>query len=190
MESRQGRVIVIGGCPRVGKTTLAVRLVKGGGGFSRVSLDHLDYALRAGYPEIKRDGVRKFKFIKTLLEKLVDDAETHGINSVVDEYDFSPEDIEKLPFKDKLGVYFLGVPDVPAVEIKEHIRRHDTPADWTSRIDDKYLLMAVKKMLVQNALIREQCEKYGYRFAVTGVGGGRDAALDALYAEITERYGL
>ena len=46
-----GRVLLIGGCPRAGKTTLSVRLAKEGG-FSRISLDSISDALIQGFPEI------------------------------------------------------------------------------------------------------------------------------------------
>ena len=121
MNDKQGKVIIIGGCPRAGKTTLSVKLVKSGLGFSKISGDHLGDAL-----------LSNFEQVKTLLESLLEDAGAYGINAVFDYFpdNFTLDDIEKLPFKDKLEMYFLGFPDIPVEEIKYNIRYYAEPKDW------------------------------------------------------------
>ena len=75
-------------------------------GFSKISGDHL--------------GGHSFDFINTLLEGLLNDADAYGIHSIFDYFpeNFTLDDIEKLPFKDKLDMYFLGFPDISVEEIK------------------------------------------------------------------------
>jgi Ser/Thr protein kinase RdoA (MazF antagonist) len=189
IRPKQGKVIMLGGCPRTGKTTLAVKLIKSGKSFSKISGDYLGESIDAGLHEYEEISVDKFEFMKLLLEKLVHDAEVYGINSIYDycSYDFTPEDIEKLPFKDKLDVYFFGFPDIPAGEIRYHIKHYAKPADWISHVSDDYIGEVAEKIYTHNIELKQQCEKYGYRFINTGVGGDRSVILDLLYEEIIER---
>jgi len=192
MNNKLGRVIILGGCPRAGKTTLAARLVRSGLGFSKISGDHLQEAVDAGftsaYPEHEELGAGNFKFTQKLLENLITDAEVYGINSVYDYYpeDFTLDDIEKLPFKDKLEMYFLGFPDISAEEIKYNIRHYAKPADWIYHIDEDYLEVVAKRIYDFNIKLKADCAKYGYRFINTGVGEDRSVFLDSLYEEIKE----
>ena len=176
INNKTCKVILIGGCPRAGKTTLSVKLVKSGKSFSKISLDHLtDHS---------------FEFIKTLLENLVEDAEVYGINTIFDYYpdDFTLDDIEKLPFKDKLDMYFLGFPDISAEEIKYNISHYAKPTDWIYHVDDDYRAIVAKRIYDFNITLKEHCEKYNYRFINTGIGEERDAVLNSLYDEIIEKY--
>ena len=184
----KGKVIMLGGCPRTGKTTLSVRLVKSGRGFSKISGDYLGEAIDAGLHEYKAVSVDKFEFIKMFLEKLLHDAKVYGISSIYDycSYDCLPEDIEKLPFKDKLDVYFFGFPDIPASEIRYNIKHYAEPADWISHVSDDYIGEVAEKIYAHNIILKEQCEKYGYRLVNTGAGKERSVILDSIYKEIIQ----
>ena len=175
MNDKQGKVILIGGCPRAGKTTLSVKLVKSGLGFSKISLDHFtDHS---------------FEFIKTLLENLMEDSEAYGINSIFDYYpdDFTLDDLDKLPFKNKLDMYFLGFPDIPVEEIKYNIKYYAKPTDWIYHCGDDYIGEVAKRIYDYNMKLKEQCEKYSYRFINTGVGEERSVVLNSLYEEIIDK---
>jgi len=190
----KGRVIILGGCPRAGKTTLAVKLVKSGLGFSKISLDHLSGGL-SKFSEIsitdwldrEKVAAKLLEFVQSLLGALLEDAAVYGINYIFDQYDFSPVDIEKLPFKDKLDVYFLGFPDISAEEIKYNIKHYAKPTDWIAGVDEEYLGVVAKRIYDYNIVLKEQCEKYSYRFVNTGVGEERDVVLDSLYEEIIKK---
>ena len=181
MNNKKGKVILIGGCPRTGKTTLAVRLVKSGLGFSKISGDFLG-----------EENINNFEFVKNLLGGLLDEAEVYGISSVFDycSWDFTPFDVDKLQFKDKLKIYFFGFPDISAEEIKYYIKHYAVYADWISHVDDDYVESVSKRIHAHNIELKEQCEKYNYRFINTGVGEERNVVLDLLYNEIIEKYGL
>ena len=176
--AKQGKVILIGGCPRAGKTTLSVKLVKSGLGFSKISLDHL--------------SDHSFEFIKTLLENLTEEAQVYGISAVFDYYpdDFDLNDIEKLPFKDRLDMYFLGFPDIPVEEIKYNIRHYAKPTDWIYAydMDDDYLEVVAKRIYDFNIKLKQYCKKYSYRFINTGIGEERSAVLDSVYEEIIRKF--
>jgi len=179
MNNKSGKVILIGGCPRAGKTTLSVKLVKSGLGFSTLSGDSL-------YGAINESNVDKFEFLKTILEKLIDYANIYGINSIFDycSYDFPLEDAERLPFKDKLDMYFFGFPDISADEIKYNISHYAKPEDWIYHCSDDYIEAVAKRIYDFNIKLKEDCKKYNYRFVDTGVGEERPVILNSLYDEI------
>ena len=186
---KNGRVILLGGCPRTGKTTLSVKLVKSGMGFSKISGDYLGEAVDAGligHEKIPEKSINKFEFIKLLLEKLLHDAQVYGINSIYDycSYDFGPEDINKLPFKDNLEIYFFGFPDIPVSEIRYNIKRYAEYSDWISHVSDDYIGEVAEKIYAHNIILKGQCEKYGCRFVNTGIGEQRNIILNSLYGEI------
>jgi len=173
MHNKKGKVILLGGCPRAGKTTLSVKLVKSGLGFSKISLDHLTE--------------RGFEFIKTLLENLVEEAEVYGVSAVFDYFpdEFTLDDIQRLPFAERLEPYFLGFPDIPVEEIKYNIGHYAVYADWIYHTDDDYRGKVAQMIYDFNIRLKEDCKKYNYRFVDTGVGEKRGIALNALYDEIT-----
>jgi hypothetical protein len=188
LRNLKGRVILIGGCPRTGKTTLSVRLVKSGKGFSKISGDYFGEAFSENRltGEIKENS---FELVEKFLEGLLRDAEVYGINSVFEycSWDFTIEEVERLPFKDKLDVYFLGFPDISVEEIKYNIKHYAKPADWIYHCSDDYIEETAEKIYAHNIILKKQCEKYNYRFVNTGVGEDRDIILNALYGEIIEK---
>ena len=179
MENKKGKVILFGGCPRAGKTTLAVRLVKSGKRFSKISGDSL-------YGAIIETDVDKAEFIKKVLENLIEDAEIYGINSVFDycSYDFTLDDIDKLPLKDKLDMYFFGFPDISAKEIQYNIKHYAEPIDWIYHCDDDYIEQVAKRIYYFNIKLKEWCNQYNYQFINTSVGKERNIMLNSLYEKI------
>jgi len=175
VSDKKGKVIIIGGCPRTGKTTLSVKLVKSGKGFSKISGDFLGEA-----------NIKNFEFVKFLLGGLVDEAEVYRINSIFDycSWDFTPYDMDKLPFKDKLDIYFFGFPDISDEKIKYNIKHYAKPEDWIYHSDDDYIEKTAKRIYAHNIELKRQCKKYNYRFINTGVGEERDIVLNSLYEEI------
>jgi len=174
-----GKVILLGGCPRTGKTILSTNLVKSGKPFSRLSGDMLDSALGDTMPH-------KFDFFKKVIARLVEDSEVYAINSVLDycSYDFELDDIRTLPFLDKLDMYFFGFPEISAEEIEYAIKHYAKPTDWIYQVNDDYLSATAKRIYDFNRVLKEWCAKYGYRFVDMGVGAQRDRALNSLYEEI------
>ena len=95
MHNAKGKVIIIGGCPRAGKTTLSVKLVKSGRNFSRISFDQMVGAFNkfSGVIEnlLDREEVERktFEALQSLLGDLVGDADVYGIHTVFDQYDIN-----------------------------------------------------------------------------------------------------
>ena len=184
MNNIKGKVILLGGCPRAGKTTLSVKLVRSGLGFSKISMDYIGEAFG-------NTDVDKFEFAKTLLEKLLHDAQAYGIHSIFDYYpdEFTLDDIQKLPFKDELDMYFLGFPDISVEAIRYNIKHYAKPIDWIYHVDDDYIAVVAQRIYDFNIKLKADCEKYGYKYINTGVGGERPVILNSLYDEIIEKVG-
>lgn len=178
MNHKEAKVIMLGGCPRTGKTTLSVRLVKSGMGFSKISGDFLG-----------ETNMNNFEFVKFLIGGLLDEAQVYNINSVFDycSYDFTPTDMNKLPFKDRLDIYFFGFPDISTEEIRYYIKHHAVSTDWIYHVDDDYVEKTAKRIYAHNIELKELCRQYNYRFINTGVGEKRNVILNSLYEEIMKK---
>ena len=187
-----GKLILICGAPRAGKTTIAVRLARERG-FSRISFDGISEALWRGFPEIsikdptdiEECAEKKFEFFKVLLATQLADAQRYGIDTVMDLCDFLPEYMQKLPFRNALSIYYLGFPDLTSGEIRKVIRDYADPGDWIAQVDDAYLTSVAQRICAINKKIRQQCTQYGYRFIDTGIGQLRKETLDTLFDEIS-----
>ena len=191
----KGKVIIIGGTPRSGKTTLSVRLAKNG--FSRISFDHINESIEKGLPEViiedRHDqeccANKLHLFFETMVNNAISDAKTYGINTVIDMYDFTPEYVDKLANKQDLEIYFLGYPEFNVDEIKYNIKHYAQPTDWIAQVNDKYLGEVAERCFKVNQKLVEQCNEYGYQFVDTGAGEKREIVLDSLFNKITQLNG-
>jgi 2-phosphoglycerate kinase len=187
----KGKVVILGGTPRSGKTLLSVMLAQNG--YSWISLDHINEAIEKGLPEVSLDGShdqesnaeRLYRFFETLVGGVVADAEIYGVNTVIDMYDFTPRYVKKLPFQDKIEVYFLGYPDYNTEQIAYNIRHFAAPTDWIAQVDEDYLREVAERCHRVNQLLVRQCREYGYEFVNTGAGETRDKVLMELFRRIT-----
>lgn len=180
-----GKVVILGGNARSGKSTLAYRLVKKG--FSRISFDNLYSALEEGL-NINMDDVeyeKQFAFFESVVNKALEEAEIEDINTVIDMYDFLPSDIDKLKNKERVKVYFLAYPNCNEEEIKYNVIHYAKPTDWIIQVDEEYLDTCVKRFKERNDLLVKECCKYSMSLIDTASGEKRNTTLDKLYNEIT-----
>lgn len=186
----KGKVVIIGGTPRSGKTTLSVRLAKNG--FSRISFDHINESIEKGLPEIIIEdnhnqeccSKKLYIFFETMVNNAVNDAKIYGINTVIDMYDFTPEYVSKLPNQKDIEVYYLGYPEFSVEEIKHNIKYYAEPTDWIAQVDDEYLGEVAHRCYEVNQKLVKQCDEYGYQFVDTGAGSDRNMALENLFNKI------
>jgi predicted ATPase len=187
---KQGKVIILGGTPRAGKTTLAVQLAHHG--FSKISFDQLSDPLRAGFPEIVIDdwtdqetcAKKLYAYFESIVESAVNDAKIYGLNTVIDMYDYTPEYVSKLPFQKDIEVYYLAYPGLLVNEIRHNIKFYAEPTDWIAGVDDEYLTVVAQRCLQVNEKLVRQCKEYGYELVNTGAGDERKQALDELSRRI------
>ncbi len=191
MDMEQGKVIILGGTPRAGKTTLAVELARHG--FSRISFDHLSDAIRRGFPEViirewtsqEECAQRMYGFFESIVESAVDDAQIYGLNTVIDMYDYTPEYVSRLPCQEGIEVYFLAYPGLSVEQIRHNIRFYAQPTDWIAQVDEEYLQVVAQRCNHVNEKLVKQCGEYGYEIINTGAGDERGRALQKLFDKIT-----
>lgn len=179
-----GKVVILGGNARSGKSTLAYKLIKCG--FNRISFDDLYDSIEEGL-NIRVDELSKDvqnKFFESIVNKAIDDANNNDVNIVIDMFDFLPEDINKLENKKKFEVYFLAYPGLGIDEIKYNVIHYAKSTDWIANVDDDYLDSCVKAFYERNEVLAEQCKKYNMELIDTSAGKKRDKVLDELLARI------
>lgn len=188
---KQGKVVILGGTPRSGKTTLAVMLARHG--FSKWSFDIINEAIEKGLPEVSIEdnhdqescAKKLYLFFETIVGGAIDDARRYGLNTVIDMYDYTPEYVSRLPYQADLNVYFLAYPDFGVDLVRHNIRHFAQPEDWIAQVDEDYLTVVAERCDRVNQKLVRQCAEYSFRLINTGAGDDRDRVLENLYREIT-----
>lgn len=179
-----GKVVILGGNARSGKSTLAYKLINKG--FSRISFDNINEAIEEGL-KISIDNISKdlqFAFFEIIVNKSIEEAKIEDVNTVIDMYDFLPEDINKLENKDNVDVYFLAYPNCNLEEIKYNVIHYAKPTDWISQVDEEYLNLCVKRFCERNEILVKECKKYEMNLIDTMAGEDRDKVLNELLLKI------
>ncbi len=123
-----GKVVVLGGNARSGKSTLSFMLVNKG--FSRISFDNLEDVITNSFNIEELSDEIKFKLFENYINVSLDEAKNENTNIVIDMYDYLPEDINKLARKDEIECYFLAYPNCSKEAIKYNVIHYSKPTDW------------------------------------------------------------
>lgn len=179
-----GKVVILGGNARSGKSTLAYKLISKG--FSRISFDNINKAIEDGL-KISIDDISQdlqFAFFENIVNQSIEEAEIENVNTVIDMYDFLPEDISKLENKEKVDIYFLAYPSCTLEDIKFNLIHYSKPTDWISQVNEEYLNSCVKRFYERNEMLVKECKKYEIPLIDTKDGEDRDKVLDDLLFKI------
>lgn len=180
-----GKVVILGGNARSGKTTLAYKLQKQG--FNRISFDllntYIEDGLNINFDDLSEE--KKFNFFESVVNEAVSESVNEDINIVIDMYDYLPEDIEKLSNKDKVEVYFLAYPNCTKEEIKYNVVHYAKPTDWIAQVDEEYLNSCVDRFYERNKILVEECNKYDITLIDTKSGDERNKIIEDLFNKIT-----
>ena len=179
-----GKVVVLGGNARSGKSTLSYMLVKNG--FSRISFDNIHEITRNSLDidinELSKD--QKFKLFENVVNLSLDEANNEDTNLVIDMYDYLPEDIAKLERYKELEVYFLAYPNCKKDQIKYNVINYVKPTDWIAQVNENYLNSCVERFYERNKILVEECEKYKMNIVDTKDGEDRNKILNELLNKI------
>jgi len=179
-----GKVVILGGNARSGKTTLAYQLQAKG--FNRISFDLLNTYIEDGL-NIRFDDLsdeKKFNFFQSVVNEAISESENENINIVIDMYDYLPEDIDNLSNKDKVEVYFLAYPECTKEEIKYNVVHYAKPTDWISQVNEDYLDSCVDRFYERNKILVEECNKHNMTLIDTKSGDERNNILSDLLNKI------
>ena len=151
-----GKVVVLGGNARSGKSTLSFMLVKNG--YSRISFDNIHEITRNSLDiDINElSDEKKFILFENVINLSLDEAKKENTNIVIDMYDYLPEDIDKLERKDEIEVYFLAYPNCTKERIKYNVINYAKPTDWIAQVNENYLNSCVERFDDRNKILVEE----------------------------------
>lgn len=183
-----GKVVILGGNARSGKSTLSFMLVKNG--FSRISFDNIH--------EISRNSLdidinelsdeKKFKLFENVVNLSLDESINENTNIVIDMYDYLPEDINKLKRKEELEVYFLAYPNCSKEQIKYNLKTYSKSTDWIAQVNENYLNSCVDRFFDRNEMLVKECKKYNINLIDTKDGEERNKVLNELLNNIIKEF--
>lgn len=179
-----GKVVILGGNARSGKSTLSYMLVKNG--FSRISFDNIHEILKNSL-DIDIDELndkKKFKLFENIVNMSLDEAKNEDTNIVIDMFDYLPEDIYNLEQKDGIEVYFLAYPNCKKEQIKFNVINYSKPTDWIAQVNENYLNSCIDKFDERNKILVKECEKYNMNLIDTKDGKERNKILNELLDKI------
>lgn len=179
-----GKVVILGGNARSGKTTLSYMLVKNG--YSRISFDNIHEIVKNSLDidinELSNEI--RFNLFQNIVNLSLDEANKDDTNIVIDMYDYLPEDINKLYRKEEIEVYFLAYPNCTKEQIKYNVINYSKPTDWIAQVNDKYLNECVDRFYEKNKLLVDECKKYNMILIDTKDGKERDNVLKEMLKKI------
>ena len=182
-----GKVVILGGNARSGKSTLSYMLVKKG--FSRISFDNI-YEITRNSLDIdinELNNGKKFKLFENIVNLSLEEAKNEDTNIVIDMYDYLPEDIIKLKKYNDLEVYFLAYPNCTKEQIKYNIINYAKPTDWIAQVNEKYLNSCVDRFYKRNKMLVNECKKYNINLIDTKGGKDRNKILKQLLNNILKQ---
>ncbi len=182
----KGKVILISGNKRAGKTTLSVKLQKEAG-YNYYSFDNIMDATEEVFDVNCVDEKHYMKFLEEYVEFCLKQAENYGINSVIDTIYYMPKDLIDFKYIKDIDVYYLSNMDATEENIREDFKKYSAPYDWPSYVSEEDIERNVNFLLKQNELLKEECGKYGYRLINTSREENRNKIINSLFNEIVNK---
>lgn len=180
--------IIIAGCTRTGKTTLA-RMFRSEG-FNHYKMDTIKRGIENNFVEgnFKLWSEVSCKMAK-LIERIILESRTDLTvedHYVIDTCHVYPKDLAKLKLENVIIVY-LGYPDITKEEKLKYIRKYDKKNTWSPTKSDEFFLENTPLDIEFSKDALEECKKYNIAFFDTSKNF-KKTILDA-YKYIKERLG-
>ena len=182
-----GKVVILGGNARSGKTTIAFRLLKHG--YKIISFDNLNKYIEEGL-NINFDSLsqeQQFNLFETVVKQALLETKNENLNICIDMYDYLPSDISKLKNINKLEIYFLAYPSCSKEQIKYNVVHYAKKTDWIAQVNESYLEECVDRFFERNILLQVECKKYNMALVDTKSGDEREKVLNELIKNILNR---
>ncbi len=164
--------IIIAGVPRAGKST-ASHLLAQRYGYQHLCFDAINAGFEHCFPQLGIDTYANMSSIDNLIQisgKIApfinamfasEEYEKYERGLVIDVYQLLPEDYIKHIDPSYCDIFYFVTADITPEERFEHLRKYDTPDEYTYHKSDDEMKAGCADMVEQSRLIREQCEKYG-----------------------------
>lgn len=173
----EGKVIIIGGNKRAGKTTLSLKLQQEHH-FNYYNFDMLLDSLEESLPILNDKNDKKYiKLLESMVKRSLLDAKNYGINTVY-EYIFTPEELADFPYRDNVQIIFLSNLDANIDNIASDLKTYSKEYDWPSYVSSEDINRNIKWILNKNEELLSKCQKYGFPLINTSRGENRDTIIE------------
>ncbi|MDE6292543.1 MAG: hypothetical protein K2L98_02555 [Bacilli bacterium] len=182
---KSGKVIIIGGNKRAGKTTLSLKLHKNYQ-FNYYNFDMLLDSLEESLPILNdKDDSKYIALLESMVKRSLLDAENYGINSVY-EYIFTPENLANFKYRNDVQIIFLANLDANIDNIASDLKTYSQKFDWPSYVSDEDINRNIKWILNQNEELITECKEYGFNLINTSRGENRDKIINNIINNLLE----
>lgn len=164
--------IIIFGCPRAGKTTLA-KMLNEKLKYNIISIDSIVTAFQKTFPqmeiehgtEITKKAEKMAPFLYEYMQRAI--WEYTDRNFVLEGWHNLPDYFMPLINQEEYVSICLGYPNVDEEEFFLKIRQNDTSHDNTCHVSDEYLRNLIHKSKKESSILKEQCKRWDIDFFET-----------------------
>ncbi|MCX4365256.1 MAG: hypothetical protein OSJ70_05735 [Bacilli bacterium] len=180
-----GKVVIIGGNKRAGKTTISLKLQKEYQ-FNYYNFDMLLDSLEESLPILNdKDDKKYISLLESMVKRSLIDAENYGINFVY-EYIFTPEELANFKYRDCVQIIFLANLDANLENIEGDLKKYSKEYDWPSFVNEDDLNRNIRWILNRNEELIDECSKYCFPLINTSRGDERDRIIDNVINNLLE----
>ena len=178
----QGKVVILTGNKRAGKTTLANKLNKEYN-FTHLNMDQiLDAVDYVCDKKNLKHFIDCYDFLEKLVAFAVDNAKNYGENTVI-EYIFKISDVKKIQEKYNVLAYALYT-DTDEKNLRKILKKYSKEFDWPILVGENDFNRNIKEILDLNERLKEECVNSKIKLIDTSYGKNRDVIIDNLSKEI------
>lgn len=180
----KGKVVILIGTKRAGKTTTAVKLNKEYG-WNYLEFDHLLDSL-----DLVIDNTNKkeneFKFFESTVNFQLEDAKNYGINTIIVVYDFKPEQLSKLKRFNEVKIYCLMPVSITEEILDNTLIKYSNSYDWPKTATEDDLIRNKKNILEERDMYLKECPKYNIEIIDTSFDENRDVIINDLVVSLNK----
>lgn len=181
----EGKVVIIAGNKRAGKTTLTMMLHEKYN-YNYYNFDMLLDSLEETFPVLQDGSEDKYiLLLEEMVKRSLKDANNYGVSTVY-EYIFTPEQLNSFKYKDQVQIYFLANLDLTEDNIREDMVKYSKSFDWPSYASDEDIERNVRTIMKKNEELTEYCSKYNFKLINTSRGENRKKVLTELASRIAD----
>ena len=182
---KSGKVIIIGGNKRAGKTTLSLKLHENHH-FNYYNFDMLLDSLEEALPILNDKNDSKYiALLESMVKRSLLDAKNYGINSVY-EYIFTPANLANFKYRNDVQIIFLANLDANIDNIESDLKTYSKSYDWPSYVSDEDISRNIKWILNQNEELLTECKEYNFNLINTSRGENRDKIINNIINNLLE----
>lgn len=160
--------IILLGCARSGKTTLA-KLIHEKYNYSIISIDSMVSAFKYALPEVgitNKNTPNKFEilpnFVYNYIKKFMH--EYPNENFILEGWHVFPKNIYKLVKEIDIDIICLGYTNISSKEMLNFIRENEKEYDYTKNMSDEDLLDLINNHIEYSKTLKKQCSEINIPF--------------------------